>query len=192
MIGKVFITRTGYDPQLGKHVKDPYLGECPTLGACRPDIREQVTKGDHLFFISGKVPDTNQFIMGGFEVAEKISAMEAYERFPDLRLRKRDDGQLTGNIIVNAHGIQHRLDDHSSFERRIQNYVVGRNLLSLTTIEEIAEGRDQTLDMLQEILGCVGPTAISMVHRSGKRMTARQVHAMRSWLTSIKQNCSNN
>jgi hypothetical protein len=26
MIGKIFITRSGYDPQLGKHVKDPYLG----------------------------------------------------------------------------------------------------------------------------------------------------------------------
>jgi hypothetical protein len=33
MIGKIFITRSGYDPQLGKHVKDPYLGPCPTL-AC--------------------------------------------------------------------------------------------------------------------------------------------------------------
>jgi hypothetical protein len=36
MVGKIFITRSGYDPQLGKHVKDPYLGPCPTLGACRP------------------------------------------------------------------------------------------------------------------------------------------------------------
>jgi hypothetical protein len=26
MIGKIFITSSGYDPQLGKHVKDPYLG----------------------------------------------------------------------------------------------------------------------------------------------------------------------
>ena len=36
MVGKIFITRTGYDPQLGKHVKDRYLGPRPTLGACRP------------------------------------------------------------------------------------------------------------------------------------------------------------
>jgi hypothetical protein len=26
MIGKIFITSKGYDPQLGKHVSDPYLG----------------------------------------------------------------------------------------------------------------------------------------------------------------------
>jgi hypothetical protein len=33
MVGKIFITRQGYDPQLGKHVKDPYLGPNPaTLG----------------------------------------------------------------------------------------------------------------------------------------------------------------
>ena len=29
MMGKIFITRAGYDPLLGKHVKDPYLGPCP-------------------------------------------------------------------------------------------------------------------------------------------------------------------
>ena len=38
MIGKIFITSSGYDPQLGKHVKDPYLGPNASLGACRPDI----------------------------------------------------------------------------------------------------------------------------------------------------------
>jgi hypothetical protein len=54
MIGKIFITRSGYDPQLGKHVKDPYLGANPTLGACRPDVRRQLNEGDHIFVISGK------------------------------------------------------------------------------------------------------------------------------------------
>src|SRR3712207_4622763 len=46
MVGKIGITRTGYDPEAGKHVKDPYLGPCPALGACRPDIREQLGVGD--------------------------------------------------------------------------------------------------------------------------------------------------
>ncbi len=48
MVGKIFITRSGYDPQLGKHAKDPYLGPNPTLGACRPDVRKQLTRGDHI------------------------------------------------------------------------------------------------------------------------------------------------
>jgi hypothetical protein len=78
MKGKIFITRSGYDPQLGKHVKDPYLGPCPTLGACRPDIRRQLVEGDHIFVISGKIPDFNQFVMGGFEIESKMPATEAY------------------------------------------------------------------------------------------------------------------
>ena len=74
MIGKIFITSSGYDPQLGKHVKDPYLGPKASLGACRPDIRRQVKEGDHLFVISGKLPNVRQFVMGGFEVVQKIDA----------------------------------------------------------------------------------------------------------------------
>lgn len=100
MVGKIFITLTGYDPQLGKHVKDPYLGPNPSLGACRPDIRKQLSRGDHIFVISGKVPFANQFVMGGFEIAEKIDALTAYHQFPEQRLQTRTDGQLTGNIII--------------------------------------------------------------------------------------------
>src|SRR5215469_12657976 len=84
VIGKIFITRTGYDPQMGKHVKDPFLGPHPTLGACRPDIRKQLNKGDQIFVISGKIPDFNQFVMGGFEIEAKIPALEAYRLFPEL------------------------------------------------------------------------------------------------------------
>jgi len=114
MVGKIFITRSGYDPQVGKHIKDPYLGPRPTLGACRPDVRRLLQVGDHIFVISGRVPDVNQFVMGGFEIASKIPATEAYHAFPELRLRRLKDGQLTGNIIVDSRGEQHALDDHSN------------------------------------------------------------------------------
>jgi hypothetical protein len=77
MVGKIFITRQGYDPQLGKHVKDPYLGPCPTLGACRPDIRKQLKEGDNIFVISGKISIAPQYVMAGFEIAEKIDALTA-------------------------------------------------------------------------------------------------------------------
>lgn len=39
MIGKIYVVSSGYDPEMGKHVHDPYLGPNPTLGACRPGIR---------------------------------------------------------------------------------------------------------------------------------------------------------
>jgi hypothetical protein len=187
MIGKIFITRSGYDPQLGKHVKDPYLGPGPTLGACRPDIRRLLQQGDHIFVISGKIPDVNQFVMGGFEVGCKIHACEAYRLFPELRLRRLDDGQLTGNIIVDARGKQHKLDNHNSFDRRVENYVVGTNLISLTTAGEINEGRRQTLDALREILQKRGKSPIDLVGRWGTQLTEKQVLQLREWLEALKR-----
>lgn len=186
MIGKIFITRSGYDPELGKHLKDPYLGPSPTLGACRPDIRKQLFKGDHIFVISGKIPDVNQFVVGGFEIEAKIPAVEAYRLFPDQRLRKRKDGQLTGNIIVDSYGQQHFLDDHNSFEKRIQNYVIGTNLISLVTPAEISEGRRHTLDALRDILKKPGKSPIEVVGRWGTKLTEKQVAQLRDWLASIK------
>jgi hypothetical protein len=133
MIGKIFITSSGYDPQFGKHVKAHYLGQNPSLGACRPDFRRQVNVGDHLFVILGKLPNVRQLVMGGFEVLQKIDAQEAYQRFPDQRLQLREDGQLTGNIIVDENGAQHELDNHKSetFARRVPNYIVGANPIAL-------------------------------------------------------------
>ena len=185
MIGKIFITRSGYDPERGKHVKDPYLGPTPSLGACRPDIRRLLEKGDHILVISGKVAGLNQFVMGGFEIASKINAVEAYRMFPDQRLSKRDDGQLTGNIIVGPDGQQHRLDDHNSFARRIENYVVGTNLIALVTPEQIANGRQETLDALRDILRKNGRSPVEVVGRWGTRLDERQVHQLREWLQSI-------
>jgi hypothetical protein len=191
VIGKIFITRSGYDPELGKHVKDPYLGPNPTLGACRPDIRNQLKKGDHIFVISGKIPDFNQFVMGGFEIEQKIPAIEAYRLYPDLRLRRLQDGQLTGNIIVTADGRQHELDDHNSFDRRIKNYVVGTNPLLLTTPGEIAEGRKQTLEALRDILHKKGKSPFEVVGRFGTPLTDEQIIQLRAWLEAVKRAAKN-
>ena len=186
MIGKIFITRAGYDPQLGKHIKDPYLGPCPTLGACRPDVRRLLNQGDHVFVISGKIPKVNQFVMGGFEIVSKMDARRAYSSFPEHRLRKREDGQLTGNIIVGPDGKQHELDDHPSFDKRIKNYVVGTNLISLATPEEIDEGRSQTLDVLRDILHKKGTSPFAVVGRWGTKLNENQVLQLREWLANLK------
>jgi hypothetical protein len=188
MIGKIFITRTGYDPQLGKHIKDPYLGSQPTLGACRPDIRKRLRAGDHIFVISGKVPHANQYVMAGFEIETKIDATEAYQLFPEQRLRQRHDGQLMGNIIVDANGNQHQLDDHRSFDERIKNYVIGTNLLALATEDEIAQGRKETLDALRDILHRKGNTPIEVVGRWGSPLAEKQIVELREWLESLKTN----
>jgi hypothetical protein len=188
MIGKIFITRTGYDPQLGKHVKDPYLGPEASLGTCRPDLRRQVKEADHLFVISGKFPNVRQFVMGGFAVAEKIDALQAYERFPEQRLRMRDDGQLTGNVVVDASGAQHALDTHdpATFAKRTQNYIVGTDCVSLIDPAEIALGREQTLDALRDIFKKNGGSPFEIVGHYGSTLTEGQVIKLREWLFSLK------
>ena len=186
MVGKIFITRSGYDPQLGKHVKDPYLGANPSLGACRPDIRKRLNEGDHIFTISGKLPDVNQYVMGGFEIETKMSALDAYGLYPEQRLHTLSDGQLTGNIIVNARGQQHSLDNHDSFANRIENYVIGRNPIVLSTDGEIENGRRETLEALQDILEKNGNSPVKVVGRWGSSLTEEQVLQLRKWPSSIK------
>lgn len=187
MIGKIFVTGSGCDPVKGKHIKDPYLGPKPSLGACRPDIRKRVQKGDHIFVVSGKVPGLPQVVLGGFEVAEKISAIEAYERFPEQRLRLLPNGEVTGNVIVSDEGRQHGLDHHDkgTFNRRIENYLVGTNPISLLTPEEIDEGRLWTLDILQEVFEIKGNSVREIMGRN-RNMTEIQVDKLRKLLNVVK------
>lgn len=186
MKGKIFVTSSGYDPDKGKHVKDPYLGPQPTLGACRPDIRETLQKGDQIFVVSGKIATSDQYVIGGFEIDEKISAIEAYHRFPDLRLRKLDDGQITGNVIVTADGTQHDLDRHKSFGRRIENYVVGKNPVVLSTPAEVAEGRRLTLEILRDVMEKKGDSIRAIIGRCSN-LTEKQIEKLRAHLDAVKQ-----
>jgi hypothetical protein len=186
VIGKIFITRHGYDPEFGKHVKDPCLGETPSIGACRPDVRKQLSKGDHIFVISGKIEQAPQVVLGGFQIESKIHALEAFERFPEQRLHKRPDGQLDGNVIVNGRGKQHRLDNHSNFDARLNNYVIGTNCVALVRPAELALGRLETLDVLREIFKKNGSRPIDIVGRWGSRVTETQALQLRDWLSSVK------
>jgi hypothetical protein len=190
MFGKIIITRSGYDPEKGKHIKDPYLGDTPSIGACRPDVRSRIQIGGHLFVISGRVQEVPQVVLGGFQVAEKISAMEAFRRFPEQRLRARTDGQLDGNIIVDSSGKQHRLDDHSNFDRRVKDYIVGANPVVLVTPRELQLGREQTLQALREILKQRGARPIDIVGRWGRDLTEEEAERLRNWLLAIKKSAA--
>ena len=151
MKGYIYITASGYDPEHGKDLEDPYLNDTPTLGACMPNIREQVIPGDHIFVVSGKVREAEQLVLGGFEVSEKIDAIDAYRRFPSLRLHQNKKGHSYGNIVISKDGTQHPLDSHKAknFHRRTKNYVVGKNLVALKSEEEITLGRSETLPVLK-------------------------------------------
>ena len=185
MIGKIIVTSSGYDPEKGKHIKDPYLGPNPSLGACRPDIREKLQVGDHIFLVSGKVRNTAQIVLGGFEVAEKISAMEAYDRFPEQRLKRLPDGQVSGNVIVDAYGNQHELDHHDDFAQRIDNYLGGTNPIALATTEEFAEGRRLTLEILRDVFARKGNSIRELIGRC-RNLTEKQILKLRELLEAVK------
>jgi hypothetical protein len=88
MKGYIYTMYGGADPDLGWQMTDPIFGKKPTLGSCVPNIRRAVVPGDHIFVISGKVAGVQQYVVGGFKVAEKISALTAFKRLPENRLHK--------------------------------------------------------------------------------------------------------
>src|SRR5579885_2106430 len=180
MKGYTYITRTGTDPQFGAPLKDPTLDGTPTLGACMPNVRKWVAVGDHVFVISGKVPGVLQYLIGGFEVAEKMHAIEAYRRFPDLRLR-HEAGTIAGNIIVTADGSQHPLDNHGSFQKRCENFLVGKNAIHISSPRQIEIARHETLGVLKRIFRKEGATPLNVIGHCTK-MTETQVRELREWL----------
>lgn len=65
---------------------DPCFDDPPSWGVCRPNVRKwkTVDLGSHLFFLAFVHPD-QYFVRGWFEVGEKISYVDAYNRFPNRR-----------------------------------------------------------------------------------------------------------
>lgn len=183
--GFMFITSSGYDPDKGKHVKDPSLGSTPTFGACMPNVRMQAQPGDSIFVISGRISGNSQYIIGGFDVAEKIHADEAYKRFPEHHLLRRADRELTGNIIVDGTGEQHFLDSHKNFDQRLENYIVGKNPIVLTDSSEIEKGREGTLEMLKTLFNKDGKIPRDIVGRM-RKLDEEQVRKLKAWLVSLK------
>lgn len=188
MKGYIYITGSGTDPALRGNLNDPIFGRYPTLGACMPNIRRVVLPGDYIFVVSGKVPGAQQYVVGGMKVAEKISALAAYNRFPGNRLHIDAEGRLQGNIAVSADGTKNPLDHHSSdgFDRRIQNYIVGKDPIVLTTEPEVAIGRAQTLDKLSTILQRPKANRVIDIMSRWAKVDERQVAQMLEWLGGIK------
>jgi len=184
----IYISGHGADPQANGRLNDPILKGTASLGACMPNIRRLVQKGDYIFVISGKTAGVQQYVVGGFEVAEKIDTLSAYQRFPENRLRLNENGILEGNIIVNADGSQHALDTHQveTFDNRVKNWILGINPVTLETEKEVELGRMQTLDKIASILNKPkGNRLIDMMGRWAK-MDEEQTNEMLAWLKGIK------
>lgn len=191
MKGYIYVAGRGADPALRNDLNDPIFGEVPTLGACMPNIRRIVQRGDHVFVVSGKTQGVQQYVVGGFEVDDKISALAAYDRFPENRIKRAPDGNLTGNIIVNADGSRSPLDEHNgdddqAFERRIRNYIVGTHPVAMASPEEVQRARDETMGKLAQVLGRPPSNRIIDLLGRWRRLDESQVRELIVWLAGIK------
>lgn len=189
MKGYIYISSTNSDPEQNRNLNDPIFRNPPTLGGCMPPVRRLVLPGDYVFVVSGTTKGVQQYVVGGFQVAEKISALAAYERFPANRLKLDADGKVVGNnILIDEAGNQHPLDTHGAynFARRIENYLIGVNPVALETPAEVARGRSETLISLSSILERPRANRIIDVMGRWAKLDEAQVEKTLDWLRGIK------
>lgn len=185
MKGYIYTMFAGADPGAGWVMTDPILTGRPTFGACMPNIRRSVVPGDHIFVISGRVNGLRQYVVGGFEVEEKISALAAYDRFPENRMRE-EDGALRGNIVVRADGSRNPVDYHTNFAQRVQNYVVGRNPAVVHGEAAVNSARDRTLPLLSNMFGREGNSVYSVLGR-WRRLDPKQIERLYDFVAATNR-----
>jgi hypothetical protein len=185
MKGYIYSMYAGADPGRGWTMTDPIFGKVPTLGACMPNIRRLVEKGDHIFVISGRVPGVQQYVVGGFQVSEKIDALTAYHRFPGNRMHDAGDGSTRGNIITDAAGQQVAIDYHSNFAERVKNYVVGRRQKAILD-ESVERARRETLPILSEVFEKKGGSVSEVIGR-WRRLDQNQIESLRGWIDEMNR-----
>lgn len=185
MKGYIYTMFGGADPGTGWVMTDPLLSKRPTLGACMPNIRRLVVPGDHIFFVSGRVDGFKQYVVGGFEVDEKIDALAAYRQFPENRMREVN-GQLRGNIVVREDGSQNPIDYHTNFSQRVKNYVVGTNPQFVEGQEAVAKARELTIPTLSKVFAKNGDTVSSILGR-WRKLDPAQIDKLYRYIESTNR-----
>jgi len=186
MKGYVYIMFKGADPGNGWTMTDPILGKKPTLGACVPQIRRAVTRGDWIFPISGRLPKVQQYVVGGIRVAEKIDALAAYDRFPEYRQRQLKNGERRGNVIVTPDGKQAESDYHTNFEQRIDNYLVGDKSITIEGADAIERARSETTEFLAKMFGKDDAKKPADASGRYRKLDEGQVEEMLEWMNSLR------
>jgi len=187
MTGYIYTLYEKADPSKGWVMNDPiFRASRPTLGSCVPNIRRWVKQGDWVFSVSGRVQGQRQFVVGGFKVIEKIDQLAAYERFPENRLKRSENGQMLGNIITLPNGTQHPEDTHTNFAERIKNYLVGAEPVYLETPNEYKIAQEETLPVLSKIFGGEGARVFDFIGRA-RKLSDGQSEDLVNWLDSVKR-----
>ena len=185
MKGYIYTMYQGADPGAGWVMTDPIFSKVPTLGACMPNIRRAVSKGDYIFSISGRISGFNQYIVGGMNGDEKIDALAAYKRFPQNRMIQLEDGAIRGNIIVDKNGNPLDFDYHTNHERRVENFIVGKDPIVLDNNSEIEQAREESLGVLNKIFQR-DEEKISKIIGRWRKLDEAQINEILAWMKSVK------
>lgn len=188
--GYIYTMYKGADPGAGWKLNDPIYKPTPTLGACVPNIRKWVQTGDYIFTISGRKSGLQQYIVGGFEVDQKIDQRLASLKFPEYRIHDDSDGAKLGNVIVDAQGNRLPADNHSNWLNRLDDYVIGKDPIVLESEKEIEAGRNQTINILSEIFQKQGDTVHGIIGRC-RKMNEDQIEGIIEWMRGIKEGAGN-
>lgn len=186
MKGYIYTMFEGADPGSGWEMTDPIYGKVPTLGACMPNIRRAVQQGDFIFSISGRVKNTKQYIVGGFAVDKKIDALSAYNRFPANRMKIDEDGKLKGNIIIDQNGKPLDFDYHNNYEKRIENYIIGKDPIFIDKEEQVNKAREETLYVLNNLFGKKEDAVHKIIGR-WRKLSDYQINDLIGWMNQIKR-----
>ena len=186
MKGYIYTMFSGADPGQGWTMTDPIYGKVPTLGACMPNIRRSVEQDDYIFSVSGKVLNVKQYVVGAFSVDEKINALAAYKRLPENRMHVGTQGTLFGNIIVDANGHHLDCDYHKDHERRIENYIIGKDLVVIEGEKQVEKAREETLYVLNQLFGKNEDTIRKVLGR-WRKLDEAQIKDLLNWMNDIRK-----
>ncbi len=164
----------------------------PTWGICRPDLRERVTDGDYVFFVSPRRSALGQTVFGYMQVLEDTDHATAFHR-PELRPKRMRVGKNpNGNILVTGQGKYNRKADagahEHNFERIQAHYVIGNpqsswfGLLDAETRANLSQKAVEFPRVLREVFDLPGERPIDIITRAGKEMNQAEVEALRRWV----------
>jgi hypothetical protein len=167
---------------------DPHFWtQPPTWGICRTDYRRVIKNGDYIFYVLSKASELPQMIYGYFQVKDKITHIQAFNRH-ELASKRMGNKNPNGNIIVDANGQYNRFDG-GSHEKRFEKiklyYVIGDESNSeFLTEKKIRQLAPSFLFTLNKIFESNENSVFKVIGRSGRRMSEKHVNQLLAWLYS--------
>lgn len=165
---------------------DPHFWTIPpTWGICRPDLRAGAREGDVVFFVLPKNGRHPQSIFAYLTIQEIVTHAEAFAR-KNLLPKRMGNKTPNGNIIVNASGAYNKFDAGAhlhNFEKIKHRYAIGKKTASrILSHREIQRLAPSFVEQLSLVIGKRGRSAIEIISRKGRKLSATQVTALLAWV----------